>query len=373
MATSARITEIPAHLHADAFGKGGLREQWYTKLTSNARADRAQVEAVFTMAYTELFELPAPQFAWLESPGDDAVDPADHGGLVDMAKLMEGIQEVCTKPFHPVLAKYFLEIASKDARDKPPVSMDAVGEVFDRVFTGNDSGNKPPQSALKNHSFIVVRLLLMTFIKEDASRFPDLKMTAERQAQILALTDAVAELYGFVTTKTQVICYERPSKIHREDSARGLQIHCETGPAIEFADGKGRYLLDGIVVPEHVVMRPETITIEEIEKNDNIEVRRLMIGQRGIGWYLTGTKAEVIHQDEVKVFAQTATIDPDDRALSMPRALLRDKSKRIYLCGTDGSTDRVYYMMCPGNVRTCAEAHEQLSGGLDESKCVAQS
>ncbi len=376
----AKITEIPDYHHAALVGnegKGGIKDAWYERLATMSRADRPAVQDAFAKAYQQLFDLPAPQFVWMDTPGDDDVDVEAHGGAVDIAKYIDAVQETLLSPFHPVLAKYIPhELLGKPSQKGAQGAGDALTgalEAFNRVFTGNDSSHKTPYSALVTSSFLVVKALLTTFVKESPDRFPDLKMDAAKQALVLDLCDAVAAVYGFVATKQQCIIFERPTKVYYEDTPRGKQIHNERGPAIEFSAGKGRYLLDGIVVPEHVVLRPETITINEIEQNDNIEVRRLMIGRRGVGWYLTETKAEVLHQDTVKVFSPSATVDPDDLGLSMPRALLRDKNKRIYLCGTDGSTDRVYYMMCPGHVTTCAEAHQQLSGGLDERKCVAQS
>lgn len=370
---AARINEIPPHQYAPLFGKGGMRDTWYKDITATDRADRQKVEAAFALAYTNLFNLPVPQFWWLDSPGDDKADLSLTGGLVEVTKMFDGILELCLKPFHGVLASHYGEIISKDETTRNGTRVEEAVEVFNRVFTGNDDSGVPPVSALSSSVFIKVRGMLEVFVEEHPEKFPDLKLTPERRKELLQVIDAIKSVYAFYPSKDVCTFFERPAKITREETPRGMQLHREDGPAIEFADGKGRYLLDGIVVPEHVVLRPDTITLKEIETNDNIEVRRLMIGQRGVGWYLSETKATILHVDSVKVFDPKSTVDPDDRDLSMPRALIKDKDGRIYLCGTDGSTDRVYYMMCPGNVSTCAEAHQALSGGLDERKCVAQS
>lgn len=372
-AKAARITEIPPNQYAPLFGKGGMRDTWYKDITSTDRADRSKVEAAFAVAYTNLFNLPVPQFWWLDSPGDDKVDLNQTGGLVEVTKMFDGILDLCLKPFHGVLASHYGEIISKDETSRNGKRMEEATEVFNRVFTGNDDQATPPVSALASPVFIKVKGMIQVFVEEHPEQFPDLKLTPERRQELLQFIDAIKSVYAFYPSKSVCTFFERPAKVTREETPRGMQLHREDGPAIEFADGKGRYVLDGIVVPEHVVMRPDTITLREIETNDNIEVRRLMIGQRGVGWYLGETKATILHVDSVKVFDPKSTVDPDDRELSMPRALIKDKDGRIYLCGTDGSTDRVYYMMCPGNVSTCAEAHTALSGGLDESKCVAQS
>ena len=48
-----------------------------------------------------------------------------------------------------------------------------------------------------------------------------------------------------------------------------------------------------------------------------------------------------------------------------PRALLRDSDGSQWLCGTDGSTSRVYYMSVPNDVMTCRDAHCAIAG-IDE-------
>lgn len=374
---TTRITEIPASQYVPTFGEKGdsVRNQWYSKIGSYDRANRLRVESAVTAAYVHLLDLPAPTFVWGDSPDHVVAQRAQfgqHESLTDkFTKFFDGISDLCTKQFHSVLAQHLSELCGKDpikATNSTATRQEQAKEVFERVFE-----NSQPISTVMNPVFLWVKVLLKVFVADNPEKFSDLQLTPERQVQVLNLIEALHEVYA-IHLDTDVCClYERPAAVHREDTPRGLQLHNENGPAISFADGNGQYMLDGIVVPKHVVTAPETITIDEIEKNDNSEVRRLMIERRGVGWYLSETRAEVIHMDTVKVFDQTATIDPDDRALAMPRALLKDKAGRMYLCGTDGSTNRVYYMMCPGNVKTCAEAHNQLSGGLDERKCVAQS
>jgi hypothetical protein len=75
----------------------------------------------------------------------------------------------------------------------------------------------------------------------------------------------------------------RPVVLHTEPVPDGtpglLRLHREDGPAIGFADGYGRYVLHGTPVPAWVVTGP---TVEAIQREPNIEVRRTAIER--IGW-----------------------------------------------------------------------------------------
>jgi hypothetical protein len=51
-------------------------------------------------------------------------------------------------------------------------------------------------------------------------------------------------------------------------------------------------------VPEHIVLEPSRITVEEIEKEANVEVRRVMIDKYGQSRYITDSGAIEVHKDD---------------------------------------------------------------------------
>ncbi len=53
------------------------------------------------------------------------------------------------------------------------------------------------------------------------------------------------------------------------------QIHCTTGPAIDFPDGYRVYSINGITVDEQIVMRPETQTVKQIEQEQNADIKSI--------------------------------------------------------------------------------------------------
>ena len=148
-----------------------------------------------------------------------------------------------------------------------------------------------------------------------------------------------------------IVC-DRPEIINIEDG----QLHRENMPAVKFRDGWSIYAINGHLVPEKVIMTPELITLEEIEKEVNSETKRIMIDRYGIGKYLAEIGAKVIDIDSSNTF----------------RSLIVTKDNRKFLEGTDGSTERVYFMPVPSYVQTCKEAHESICG-VDEDIFLMQS
>lgn len=93
------------------------------------------------------------------------------------------------------------------------------------------------------------------------------------------------------------ICWisERPLLIARDTAGR---LHSTSGPAIAYPDGWELYAVHGTLVPEHIIKTPSSITIESIDSETNVEIRRVMIGlyKEGIKSYLIDSGAQLIDQ-----------------------------------------------------------------------------
>jgi len=157
---------------------------------------------------------------------------------------------------------------------------------------------------------------------------------------------------------TVAILQQKHSELAFDDA---FQLHCTTGPAVRYRDGWDAYFWHGISVSRRIIMQPETMTLREIQKEDNVEVRRAMRGIYGEGRYLKEIGAQLIDADYEGA-----------RKGAAPRALLQDNEGQKFLVGTDGSTGRVYYMQVPPEVKTCREGHEALCG-FDETRIIAKS
>lgn len=140
-----------------------------------------------------------------------------------------------------------------------------------------------------------------------------------------------------------------------------MRLHREDGPAAIWPDETALWYIEGVRVTRKIVMEPGTLTLDEIDSEENAEVRRIMIERWGHDRYLRESGAELIDVDYESAQKGAAY-----------RALMRDKRGDQWLVGTDGSTQRTYYMPVPRTATTCAEAH-MLICGFDERKILNKS
>lgn len=146
---------------------------------------------------------------------------------------------------------------------------------------------------------------------------------------------------------------EPHNSIHRDDN--GL-LHCEDAMAISWVDGNGLYAIHGVTVDEQTVLHPETFTMDDFQKQTNIEHRRIMVERYGVDKYLQACDAK--------------PIDMDSRFESS-RCLIVDNMGQHWLVGTDGTTNRTYHMAVDP-CKTCVEAHNSIFGS-DENDICAES
>lgn len=92
------------------------------------------------------------------------------------------------------------------------------------------------------------------------------------------------------------VCWisERHNFLARDERGR---LHNLAGPAITYPDGWKIYAVHGVQVPAWVIENPETITVELIDSESNVDVRRVMIDQYGMQRYLMDSGAQITHQD----------------------------------------------------------------------------
>jgi hypothetical protein len=160
------------------------------------------------------------------------------------------------------------------------------------------------------------------------------------------------------------VCFlcKRPIELHIDDANR---LHSEDGMSVKYRDGYGQFNIHGVVVPQWIIERPDTIDAAKIAAEQNAEIKRIMIDRMGVSRYLQETGAKTIDMDMVEVVKGSGDF--------MPRALMRDKDGRQFLVGTDGSTERCYYMQVSRESLTCATAHQSINGGLKDEDCMCQS
>jgi hypothetical protein len=142
---------------------------------------------------------------------------------------------------------------------------------------------------------------------------------------------------------------DRPEKLTVDD----LNLpHCDDGPFCRWRDGSALYSVHGVRVPWWVVEHPDRITIEHINKQDNAEIRRVMIERFGWPRYLAESGAKRLDRrfnDRDQQWEEVYSV--------------KDGSRRALVC--DPSTGRKYALGVPYEVNTCEQMQNWMSHGLD--------
>ena len=91
----------------------------------------------------------------------------------------------------------------------------------------------------------------------------------------------LTESCGFYWTLDGV-CFasERPKYINLDDRDR---LHCEIGQSIGYPSGWGLWHWHGVRVPESVIAAPTAVTVDKIDAEQNVEIRRVMIDRYRLG------------------------------------------------------------------------------------------
>lgn len=286
-----------------------VRDDWLRAGLSTQPADTATAEAVVTELYGRLGR-PRPRFEWVPSPaaallnsgGRQAFRPGRLGGASAPAAARDW-------PAAARLASMLSDLRGRlDARISAvgvrawhrAAWADAQGNSFGRRL--EDAVHRPLRGTLWDAICAPLRAALpgaergalgLTWYGQHDAWWVG-RYEAWRRAGLVRYDPADArplELWGALARSTgwwwpgedRCVMAGRPVILHTEpapDGAPGqLRLHRQDGPAIGFADGYGRYVLHGTPVPAWVVTGP---TVEAIQREPNIEVRRTAIER--IGW-----------------------------------------------------------------------------------------
>ena len=141
-----------------------------------------------------------------------------------------------------------------------------------------------------------------------------------------------------------VVC-DRPEIIEFESQG----LHNENGPAIQWRDGARCWMINGIKVDEQIVMRPETQTLEQLQKETNEDLRAIRIDRYGWLRYLGGIKAKVLDE---------RTNDVEDTYEVLYETSL---GYNIFVCTC--MTGKIPALSVPPTIKDCGEAQHWLDGG----------
>ena len=113
-----------------------------------------------------------------------------------------------------------------------------------------------------------------------------------------------------------VLVSERPTTLSVDDRGR---LHSTETQAIGYSDGWGIHAVHGVRVDADIIENKASITVERIAKEQNAEVRRVMIELYGAPKYLLDSGAKIINHDQAGILYRKDILD--DEAMVMVRVL----------------------------------------------------
>lgn len=158
------------------------------------------------------------------------------------------------------------------------------------------------------------------------------------------------------------ILQDRHSEIHFNDND---QLHNTDGPAVAWRDGTKLWYINGVEVDEQIVMRPETQTLQQITKEENMEIKRIRAERYGWVKYLTGVGAKKIDSRENPIEYTHECLYSTQDSNKPARTRDNDNMGNILLCVCP-STGKDFALEVPPTTRTCEEAQAYLSSGLSK-------
>ena len=141
----------------------------------------------------------------------------------------------------------------------------------------------------------------------------------------------------------QIFILRRPLVIHWGDNG----LNNESGPSVYYSPLFSLWHIDGIPVDSQIVMAPETQTLEQIDKEENADVRSIRIDRFGWPRYLRESNAECI--------------DSRDNDVEGTKEALYQATGQRRLVATC-PTGRVFAMSVPDEIQTCEQAAKWLQG-----------
>lgn len=141
---------------------------------------------------------------------------------------------------------------------------------------------------------------------------------------------------------------DKPAEINwNEEKTR---LHSYNRPAVLFKDDWAIYCIDGIRVEPRIVTNPGSVTTDEIEKETNVELRRIKTqiydNHRGVGSYIKDSGAKLIHEDNTGRLYKKEV--PNDEDIVMVRVL----NSTIDLAGNQ----KEFWLRVPPTITTARAA-----------------
>lgn len=297
----------------------------------------------------------APFIVWCDSPWQMHLMPA----LLDSMKDETRFRDVCS-PLSDPITNAFNRALSKANLTWPTAWQARVIQIVgaQRVAQWRESCARARllisarlQADVENHpdlnahSFVWGRWAadLLPIYALPALALPSDDWGLELRAQLADLFTLRTGAFGYLFRHCTVFVCKNPTAIHLDRSNR---LHCDDGPAVYFADGSALYSWAGVSVDADLVTDPSALTVDRIEREQNVELRRVMIEKYGIVRYLQDTQATVVSEDECGVLLRKDV--PGDEPIVLLKVINSTAEQ-------DGSF-KTYFLRVPPDMQSPREA-----------------
>ncbi|HEX2314697.1 MAG TPA: hypothetical protein VHJ17_13230 [Thermomonospora sp.] len=340
-----------------------VAEDWQSVAFTTGAAERERAEAGIRAAYRAAGLAEPERFVWAPSPaagaiaatlisgGDTAMATLRKAGLDRAAEMVRELlgdldagrgvrDDVRTRPWERARAAAYAELGPAEwakvwARTAAR-AWEPVNGLVTRVRRGiGELGGEEAESLLRGATLDAV------LGQHDA---PWLWMfdALGRLDGLEGLSEAARTAGWWWPYERAVIVCERPVELHRDEPGR---LHRGDGPAVSFPDGFALHAWRGMPIPADFIQTLTTLTADRIRREENAELRRVMLEYYGYDRYLADVGAKPLHRDETGVLWR---IDlPDDEPVVMVEVVNSTPEP-------DGSY-RTYYLRVPPATRTARE------------------
>ena len=165
------------------------------------------------------------------------------------------------------------------------------------------------------------------------------------QKKVQLLKDWVVYAPVICGDEKHIFVSRNPVEVNWEDD----NLSSKTGMSARWADGYGLWTIDGIPVNRQIVEFPKSQTIEQIDNEENADVRSIRIERYGWIQYLQKTGASIIDERHNDITNQKEVLF----------RTYKNDTRLVVTC----PTKRMFAMGVPETINTCEDAQEWLSSG----------
>lgn len=155
--------------------------------------------------------------------------------------------------------------------------------------------------------------------------------------------DVVRACSGVLLLNGLAFLCEKPLSFHLDEF---LHLHRDSGPAVSYSDGFEQYAWHGAFVSREIVEHPESITVSQIENEQNVEIRRVLLERFGEARFLEQSGMTPVHEDEYGILYKKDFVGDE------PLAIVKVANATPE---PDGSIKH-YYLRVPPNMESAQQA-----------------